>query len=89
MHAMAMQREAVDAGGPVEIWLPDTIRSIGMYAFWHCDRLKTVRLPAYLEHLKTGLFGECSRLEPVSYTHLDVYKRQIVSRLCISGSRKH
>lgn len=65
MHAMAMQREAVDAGGPVEIWLPDTIRSIGMYAFWHCDSLKTVRLPAYLEHLKTGFFGECSRLEQV------------------------
>ncbi len=65
MHAVAMQREAVDAGGPVEIWLPDTIRSIGMYAFWHCDRLTKVRLPAYLEHLKAGLFGECSRLEQV------------------------
>lgn len=65
MHTASMQQEAVDAGGPVEIWLPDTVRSIGMYAFWHCDRLKTVRLPAYLEDLKTGLFGECSRLEQV------------------------
>lgn len=65
MHAAAMQQEVVDAGGPVEIWLPDTIRSIGMYAFWHCDRLKAVRLPAYLEQLESGLFGECSRLEQV------------------------
>lgn len=65
MHAINMQRENVDEGGPAKIWLPDTIRSIGMYAFWHCDRLTEVRLPAYLERLETGLFGECSRLEQV------------------------
>ena len=65
MNAGKMQREASDAGGPVEVILPDSIGQIGQYAFWHCDRLKRVKLPGNLQTLETGLFGECSRLEEV------------------------
>lgn len=65
MHAGAMQREALDTGGPVTVQLPDTVQAIGMYAFWHCDRLTEARLPAHLERLEIGLFGECSRLARV------------------------
>ena len=38
----------------------------------------TLLLPNDLQHLKRG-----GRLTPVSYTHLDVYKRQIPIRYCV------
>ena len=65
INAGKMLRETSDDGGPVEVMLPDSIEQIGKYAFWHCDRLRRVKLPQKLQTLEIGLFGECSRLEEV------------------------
>lgn len=64
-HGGQMEREENEEGGPVEVYLPDTILRIGAYAFWHCDRLEKIVFPKQLKVLGQGVFGECSRLSEV------------------------
>ena len=57
--------EPVDEGGPTNIQLPESIRHIGLYAFWHCTNLTELTLPDGIEDLPLGAFGDCSRLAKV------------------------
>lgn len=66
MNAGRRRDEKADEGGPEEIWLPESITEIGQYAFWHCDRLRRIRIPAGVRRLREGTFGECSRLSQVT-----------------------
>lgn len=65
MNSGKMSREGKDDGGPVLITLPETLEEIGCYAFWHCDRLQSIKLPSKITHLREGVFGECSQLQEV------------------------
>ena len=50
---------------------------LGRYALMHRDYLEKHKRVTYLNLLTSGrLNGHLHEVEPVSYTHLDVYKRQ-------------
>lgn len=61
----AVTTETQDEGGPTSIILPESIRRIGPYAFWHCSNLTSIVLPDAIRDLPAGAFGDCSRLETV------------------------
>ncbi len=48
-----------------QILLPDSITSIGEFAFSGCSRLVSIRLPAQLEELPNGMFESCFELYDV------------------------
>ncbi|MBQ2433503.1 MAG: leucine-rich repeat domain-containing protein, partial [Clostridia bacterium] len=51
----------------VTLTIPETIKYIGIDAFWHCSSLKTVTLPASFpgSGLAAGAFGYCEALEKI------------------------
>jgi len=57
--------------------LPDSIHTIGEYAFAGCRHLERVHLPASLRTLSDHLFSDCSALEklylPSELTYIDPY----------------
>ena len=57
---MAFLMQAIQS---VEI--PDTVVSIGRYAFGMCRQLKEINLPPHLERLGASAFMECRRVEKV------------------------
>ena len=66
MSGGKVTHEKTDEGGPEEVVLPDTVREIGAYAFWHCHSLKKVNVPAGVKLIRAGTFGECVNLKKVS-----------------------
>ena len=70
----ALDEEAFGESEKVtDIVIPDTVTNIGINAFGGCTALKSLYIPA---GVTSGLGGAMTGLEAVSYTHLDVYKRQ-------------
>lgn len=51
----------------VTLTIPETLKYIGIDAFWHCSSLKTVTLPASFpgSGLAAGAFGYCEALEKI------------------------
>ncbi len=66
MSGAKVTHEVKDEGGPSEVILPETIRHIGEYAFWHCSNLTKIHIPEGVEALPAGCFGECVNLVRVS-----------------------
>ena len=64
------------------VQLPEGLHSICSNAFQGCCFLETVTMPHSVSTIEKAAFAGCARLKvvycsnPVSYTHLDVYKRQ-------------
>ena len=48
-----------------EITLPDSVTSIGDYAFYYCGNLQSVTLPSHLTEIGTDAFGGCSALKNI------------------------
>ena len=67
---LSFTTEAVDAaaGGQAvkRIFLPDTIETIGAYAFHGCSALERVSLPAKLQQISLRMFDGCASLEQVT-----------------------
>lgn len=58
---------------PVErVWVPDTVRGIGRYAFAKCKKLKEIVLPDSLEAIVDNAFEDCSEdlVIPWRWNHL-------------------
>ena len=66
MNAAKLLREEKDEGGPEEISLPESVSTIGAYAFWHCSRLKSIKIPEKVLRIREGCFGECVSLERIT-----------------------
>ncbi len=64
-HGRELEYEEQDAGGPVEIILPEGLAKIGEYAFWCCGRLARIRIPGSVKELPAGAFGKCAGLREV------------------------
>lgn len=47
------------------IVIPDAVKIIGVYAFGHCERLKTVTIPDGVETILRGAFFKCEKLERI------------------------
>jgi hypothetical protein len=45
--------------------LPDTIKSVGTYAFARCNTLQSIRIPASLRIVSVGMFERCEQLTTV------------------------
>ena len=58
---------AMCAGGLCEIALPDSVESIGEYAFYGCRNLRRLYLPSNLSRLGGGLFVACNHLEEIHF----------------------
>lgn len=62
------------------IHLPDTLRTIGSWAFAHCTGLKEIKIPDSVVGIGTGAFAECIGLkrihlpEKLSQIHDDTFK---------------
>ena len=48
------------------ITLPETVDSIGSYAFWNCKKLVSISLPRTLKYIKDRAFKDCSSLTYVN-----------------------
>ena len=78
----------------IEVVLPNGIREIGPSAFLFCENLRSVTLPEGTVSIGDRAFYHCSGLnsvslpDAVSYTHLDVYKRQVLRALAAMPSRR-
>lgn len=61
----------------VSVWLPNSLKSIGGFAFGLCSSLKTIRLPSGLTSIGRQAFSGCSSLSeitlPASLTSLGGY----------------
>ncbi len=54
--------------------IPETVTSIGAYAFWGCSSLKRLEIPPLVTRLNTQTFAYCDTLEltvPASVTFID------------------
>ncbi len=49
-----------------ELFLPNTLSQIGSYAFYECQNLLTVHLPASVEKIAVGAFSGCLQLQTIS-----------------------
>lgn len=49
--------------------LPDSLESIGDYAFHYCGSLESVNLPRSLQSIGENAFGNCLRLTEISFPH--------------------
>lgn len=67
--------------GLTEIYIPDSVQSIGNHVFDGCLNLKKVRLPARLSRISEGLFQDCTSLRSV---HIPASVREI-ARQAFSG----
>ena len=45
--------------------LPDTINSLGTYAFARCNTLQSIRIPASINVIVSGVFSQCEQLTTV------------------------
>ena len=52
--------------GITGIRLPDSVKKLGMSAFWNCKSLQTVSLPEGIEELPGSVFGGCEALRTVA-----------------------
>ena len=48
--------------------LPDTIQTMGWYAFQSCTNLKSVNIPASLAEIPGGAFDSCTALQQVTFS---------------------
>ena len=55
--------------------------------FWECPELFELPVDGDKNHTKWVMYGASGTYMPVSYTHLDVYKRQAIDRGCLEYSR--
>jgi hypothetical protein len=54
------------AGKLVTITLPDSVSSIGDYAFWSCTSLTGINIPNSVTNIGLGAFGECTSLTSIT-----------------------
>lgn len=47
------------------IAIPDSVTSIGEYAFYKCDNLTSIKIPTSVRTIGSGAFAGCNRLESV------------------------
>ena len=52
---------------PEEVILPDTVRSIGSYAFYGCRTLHRLTIPSRLEKLGRGVFTACNHIVEIRF----------------------
>ena len=61
----------------VSVILPNTITSVGIYAFSGCPELETIKIPDSVTSFSDYMFGNCSNLEkiiiPESVTNIGAY----------------
>gem|GEM_PF-4231803 len=62
-----LAEECFESGGMEAVLLPDAIRSIGDRAFYGCENLISVNIPASLEAIPPMAFGSCVSLETVAF----------------------
>lgn len=71
------------------VTIPDSVKTIGYYAFYGCKNLKSVTLPDGLEEIGDWAFGGCSELEidslPDSITAIGNYAFKDCSKLKIDS----
>jgi hypothetical protein len=51
----------------VRTCLPDTVTEVGTYAFYACRGLESVRLPAWMRRIPSGMFARCPELRRVTF----------------------
>ncbi len=56
----------------VKLLLPDSMREIGPYAFYECEKLRILHLPASLEKIGTGAFSGCLQLQVIYLDNPDI-----------------
>jgi hypothetical protein len=48
------------------VTIPESVTSIGKYAFYGCENLKEVNLPESVTSIQSYVFGKCSSLESLT-----------------------
>ena len=65
----------VPAGHTGEFVIPDGTKTVGLYAFWGCENLDTVKIPQSVTSIEASAFSHCSGLTyvtiPDSVTTID------------------
>lgn len=51
-----------------EVYIPNTVKSIGDYAFWLCFKMEKVHLPAFLESIGVSAFEFCNGISKYNFT---------------------
>lgn len=61
-----MERKSVET-----IVLPDTVSSIGLFAFAGCENLETIVIPGHLKFIGVGIFDGCTKLKSLVFPPTD------------------
>ena len=57
----------MDGNLVTDLTLPSGVAAVGDYAFYGCDKLTAVALPASVETIGIGAFGECTALKDLTF----------------------
>lgn len=53
------------------ITLPDSVSSIGLFAFAGCENLETIVIPGHLKFIGVGMFDGCTNLKSLVFPPTD------------------
>jgi hypothetical protein len=48
-----------------KIVIPESVKSIGIWAFWNCTSLKSIKIPESVENIGPGVFRNCKSLTSI------------------------
>ena len=71
--------------------IPDTVTSIGEYAFYGATRLTTLEIPKSVKYIRTSAFTNCTNLKTIFYkgSEADYNKISITNPATLSGAKKY
>ena len=60
------ERAFFDQPNLMDIFIHDGLNSIGKYAFWYCNSLKSLQLPSSIQIIQAGAFEGCSSISKIT-----------------------
>lgn len=65
-NVKSIKDEAFRGSYVQEVFIPDSVKSIGELAFYHCDYLRSVSLPKGITAINRNTFGYCGDLQTIN-----------------------